>query len=87
MTGGAVLSKKRNKGLSIKIVTALYSSAVIVVLTIITVIVGYRLYENHVMEHYNKYTTTVLEYAYTVSAEHTPISARHVKTGVLRMKH
>ena len=87
MRGETELSKKHNKGLSIKVVTALYSAAVIVFLTIITVVVGYRLYENHVMEHYNKYTTTVLEYAYTVSAEHTPISARHVKTGVLRMKH
>lgn len=65
------MNKKHNKGLSIKIVTALYSVAVIVVLTIITVIVGYRLYERHVMEHYSKYTTTVLEYAYTVSEEYS----------------
>ncbi|MCR4557197.1 MAG: HD domain-containing protein [Saccharofermentans sp.] len=65
------MSKKRNKGLSIKIVTALYSSAVIVVLTIITVIVGYRLYEKHVMEHYSKYTTTVLEYAFSAAQEYS----------------
>ena len=65
------MSKKHNKGLSIKVVTALYSAAVIVFLTIITVVVGYRLYENHVIEHYSKYTTTVLEYAYTVSNEYS----------------
>ena len=49
----------------------MYSAAVIVVLTIITVIVGYRLYEKHVMEHYGKYTTTVLEYAYSVAQEYS----------------
>ena len=70
-SGDTVLKNKRHKGLSIKIVTALYSAVVIVVLTIIIVIVGYSLYEKHVMEHYNKYTTTVLEYAYTVAQEYS----------------
>lgn len=65
------MSGKKHKGLSIKIVTALYSAAVIVVLTIITVIVGYNLFEKHVMENYSKYATTVLEYAYSVSEEYS----------------
>ena len=66
-----MLRNKRHKGLSIKIVTALYSAVVIVVLTIIIVIAGYGLYEKHVMEHYSKYTTTVLEYAYSVTQEYS----------------
>lgn len=49
----------------------MYSAVVIIVLTIIIVIVGYSLYEKHVMEHYSKYTTTVLEYAYSVSREYS----------------
>ena len=65
------MSKTHHKGLSIKIVTALYSVAVIVVLTIITVVVGYSLYEKHVREHYIKYTTTVLEYAYSVAQDYS----------------
>lgn len=42
------MNKKKHKGLSIKIVTAVYSAVVIVVLTIIIVVVGYGLYECHV---------------------------------------
>lgn len=63
------MTKKRRRGLSIKIVSAIYSAAVIVVLTIITVVVGYRLYEEHVMDHYSKYTTTVLDLAHSVANE------------------
>ena len=65
------MSNRKHKGLSIKIVTALYSAVVIVVLTIIIVIVGYSLYEKHVMEHYSKYTTTVLEFAYSITREYS----------------
>lgn len=65
------MGKKRHKGLSIKIVSAVYSAAVIVVLTIITVIVGYRLYAAHVMEHYGKYTTTVLDFASSVAQDYS----------------
>ena len=57
--------------MSIKIVTAIYSAVVIIVLTLVIVIVGYNLYENHVMENYKKYTTTVLEYAYTVASDYS----------------
>ena len=63
--------KKKHKGMSIKIFTAFYSAVVIIVLTIVIVIVGYSLYENHVMENYKKYTTTVLEYAYTVASDYS----------------
>ncbi|WP_051688924.1 HD-GYP domain-containing protein [Butyrivibrio sp. AE2032] len=83
------MSKKHHKGLSIKIVTAIYSVAVIVVLTIITVIVGYRLYEKHVMEHYSKYTTTVLEYAYSVTKEYSfgdMIAAREMPDAYEQMR-
>ena len=70
-SSGAALKKKHHRGISIKIVTALYSAVVIIVLTIIIVIVGYSLYEKHVMEHYKKYTTTVLEYAYSITREYS----------------
>ena len=65
------MEKKKNKGISIKIVTAVYSAVVIIVLTIVIVVAGYSLYENHVMENYKKYVTTVLEYAYTVADEYS----------------
>jgi len=67
----AGVKKKKNNGISIKIVTAVYSAMVIIVLTIVIVIAGYSLYENHVMENYKKYVTTVLEYAYTVAEEYS----------------
>jgi response regulator RpfG family c-di-GMP phosphodiesterase len=69
--GAIVLEKKKHGGISIKIVTAVYSALVIIVLTIVIVIVGYNLYENHVMENYKKYTTTVLEYACTVADDYS----------------
>ena len=65
------MKKRNHKGISIKIVTAVYSVVVIIVLTIVIVIAGYSLYENHVMENYKKYVTTVLEYAYTITDEYS----------------
>ena len=65
------MDKKKHKGLSIKIVTAVYSAVVIVVLTVIIVVVGYGLYERRVMDHYSKYTTTVLEYACSIADEYS----------------
>ena len=65
------MEKKKHNGLSIKVVTAIYSAVVIIVLTIVIVIVGYNLYENHVMENYRKYVTTVLEYACTVADDYS----------------
>ncbi|MBR3510370.1 MAG: HD domain-containing protein [Lachnospiraceae bacterium] len=65
------MKKKKHNGISIKIVTAVYSAVVIIVLTIVIVVAGYSLYENHVMENYKKYATTVLEYAYTITEEYS----------------
>ena len=69
--GDDTVRNRKHKGLSIKIVTALYSAVVIIMLTIITVSVGYSFYEKHVMDEYGKYATTVLEYAYSISQEYS----------------
>ena len=61
----------RHKGLSIKLTAAVFSSAVIIVLTVIVVITGFSLYQNHIIENYNKYVTTVLDYAYSVTEEYS----------------
>lgn len=71
LLGEIVLKENKHKGISIKILTAVYSAVVIIVLTIVIVVVGYSLYENHVMENYRKYATTVLEYAYSVAEEYS----------------
>ncbi|MBO4425387.1 MAG: HD domain-containing protein [Clostridiales bacterium] len=57
--------------MSIKVAMALYSAIVIIVLTILIVVAGYNLYENHVMENYKKYVTTVLEYAYSITEDYS----------------
>ncbi|MBR5421846.1 MAG: HD domain-containing protein [Lachnospiraceae bacterium] len=65
-------SKNRShKGLSIKLVAALNSVIAIFVLTIIVVIIGYHLFEKNVTENYEKYVTTVLEFAYSVATDHS----------------
>ena len=61
---------RKQKGLSIKIVAALYSVIAICVLTIVIVIGGYHLFEKNVKENYKKYAATVLDYAYTVTTDH-----------------
>ena len=61
---------KKQKGLSIKIVAALYSVIAICVLTAVVVFGGYRLFEKNVKENYEKYAETVLNYAYTVTSDH-----------------
>lgn len=61
---------KKQKGLSIKIVTALYSVIAICVLTAVVVFGGYRLFEKNVKNNYEKYAETVLNYAYTVTSDH-----------------
>ena len=61
---------KKQKGLSIKIVAALYSVIAICILTIVVVFGGYRLFEKNVKKNYEKYATTVLDYAYTVTSDH-----------------
>lgn len=61
---------KKQKGLSIKIVAALYSVIAICVLTAVVVFGGYRLFEKNVKNNYEKYAETVLNYAYTVTSDH-----------------
>ena len=43
----------------------------ILVLTIVVVIIGYRLYEKSVMESYEKYAVTVLENAYIITSDYS----------------
>ena len=50
---------------NIKVATAAYFVAAIIVLTIVIASVGYNFYENSVMEKYEKYVETVLNYAYS----------------------
>ena len=80
---------KRYKGLSIKIITALYAVVAICVLSIVIVIGGYRLFEKHVKENYEKYAMTVLDYAYSVSSEYAfgdMISGRGMPDGYENMR-
>ncbi|MBO4845892.1 MAG: HD domain-containing protein [Lachnospiraceae bacterium] len=62
---------KKQKGLSIKIVSALYAVIAICILTVAIVFIGYRLFEKHVKENYEKYVTTVLNNAYGITQEHS----------------
>ena len=64
------MSRKRN-GLSINIKVALAAVVAITVLTVVIVLIGYRLFESNVMESYGKYATTVLEYAYRVTEDYS----------------
>ena len=66
-----MVKKKKHAKISIKIATAVYFVVVIIVLTFVITTVGYNLYENQVMDNYKKYTTTVLNYAYTIVEEYS----------------
>ena len=66
-----MVKKKKHAKISIKIATAVYFVVVIIVLTFVITTVGYNLYENQVMDNYKKYTTTVLNYAYTIAEEYS----------------
>ena len=84
-----MLEKKKHKGISIKIVTAVYFFVVIIVLTIVITTVGYNLYEKSVMENYKKYATTVLDYASTVAEDYSfgdMIAAREMPEGYEEMR-
>lgn len=61
---------KKQKGLSIKIVSALYAVVAILILTVVIVYSGYHLFERHVRSNYEKYVTTVLNNAYSITEEH-----------------
>ncbi|MCR4643749.1 MAG: hypothetical protein K5697_17200 [Lachnospiraceae bacterium] len=83
------MKKKRSRGLSIKLIAVLYSVIVISVLTVVIVFTGYRLFEKNVRENYEKYVTTVLEYAYNVATEYSfgdMIAAREMPDGYEEMR-
>ncbi len=63
--------EKKKHSISIKVVTAVYFFVVIIVLAYVIARVGYNYYENTVMDNYKKYTTTVLNYAYTVTEKYS----------------
>lgn len=65
------MKKKRRKGLSIKIVAALYSVIAIIILTVVIVYIGYHLFSNNVTESYNRYALTVLENAYIFTEDYS----------------
>lgn len=64
------MSGTRGKGLSIKYKVAVAAVLSIIVLTVVLVAFGYRLFESNVMDSYGKYATTVLEYAYRVTEDY-----------------
>ena len=53
--GEVIVSSERRKGLSIKIVAALYFVVAILLLTIVVVCIGYHLFKKNVTENYEKY--------------------------------
>ena len=63
------MKKKRRKGLSIKIIAALYSVIAITALTVAIVMIGYHFFEKNVTENYEKYAVTVLENAYIIAED------------------
>ncbi len=86
-----MMSENKHKRLkiNIKIVTAAYFFAVIAILSTGTVMVGYNLYEDQVIESYNKYTETVLNYAYAVADRYSfgdMIDARNMPDGYEEMR-
>ena len=85
------LGKKKQKGLSLSVrsLTAIYSSVAIIILTTVIVILGYNLYEKHVKETYTKYSDTVLNYAYSITEEYgfgDMIAAREMPDGYEQMR-
>ena len=65
------VEEKERKGISIKIVTVIYLIAAIIVMTAVITAVGYNFYQNRVIEEYEKYVKTVLDYAYTVTENYS----------------
>ena len=87
--GVFVLGKERRKGLSIKIVAALYIVVAILVLTTVVVCIGYHLFKKNVTENYEKYAVTVLENAYIITEEYSfgdMIAAREMPEDYEKMR-
>ena len=62
---------KDNRGLSIKRVAALNAVVAMFLLTIVVVFIGYHLFEKNVMQSYEKYAKTVLDYAYSIASDNS----------------
>ena len=62
--------KNQRKGLSIKIVAAMYIVVAILLLTLVVVCLGYHLFKKSVTENYEKYAVTVLDNAYIITDEY-----------------
>ena len=83
------MKRKQHKGLSIKIVAALYAAIAIIVLTAVVVFIGYRLFEKHVTSDYEKYAVTVLENAYIITSDYSfgdMIASREMPSGYEDMR-
>ena len=83
------MGKERRKGLSIKIVAALYIVVAILVLTTVVVCIGYHLFKKNVTENYEKYAVTVLENAYIITEEYSfgdMIAAREMPEDYEKMR-
>ena len=64
------LKDENHKGISIKVVAALNAVVAIFILTIAVVLIGFYLFRNSVTESYEKYVTTVLDYAYSITTDY-----------------
>ena len=83
------MKRKQHKGLSIKIVAALYAAIAIIVLTAVVVFIGYRLFEKHVTSYHEKYAVTVLENAYIITSDYSfgdMIASREMPSGYEDMR-
>ena len=83
------LKTKHHKGLSIKAVAALNSIVAISILTTVIVFIGYHLYERNVTANYEKYATTVLEYAYRIATDYSfgdMIASRSMSNGYEQLR-
>ena len=83
------MNKSKHKSLGIKAKVMLASVISITVLVVAIVFVGYRLFELEVMEHYEKYATTVLDYAYAEAGDYSfgdMIAAREMPDGYEDMR-
>ena len=61
----------------------------IFVLTIVVVLIGFHLFRNSVMESYEKYVTTVLDYAYSIAEDYAfgdMIAGREMPDGYEKMR-
>lgn len=83
------MNKRKHKRLGIKAKVAIASVVPITVLVVAIVLVGYRLFEFEVTEHYEKYAATVLDYAYSVTGDYPfgdMIAAREMPDGYEDMR-